>query len=364
MHQAIELALAEPSDLSAPTTNHALARVIGNNVVARAKGFDGHLFDLCGLGAGAALNDLLDHRAGGLAWLMLPMIIATADHEARLVPDDLRADVEAACLQARCEGGGVKGGVPDIDHVAGKQRPCLAPVGAVVVQDRSLCQSLRCYAALLPPGWIVVHAITVDRSRSRCGFTPFEDTRDIVGIGAVAADQAMIAEEPDIARHADRLLRNVGNVVGIGQALRAAAGQRQHLELAEAGQRQVEAEASSSPSSSPSSSSFQPAFSASLLSAMTSARFCASLSPASSMTGTVRHAELPRREQPAMSGNDAVVAVDQDRVCPAELADGCRDLRNLRIRMRAGVLREWDQSRGRAVFDREGACAAPLSPRA
>ena len=73
------------------------------------------------------------------------------------------------------------------------------------------------------------------------------------------------------------------------------------------------------------------------------------------MTGTVAHAELPRRQQPAVAGNDAVVAVDQDRVGPAELADRGGDLRHLRIAVRPGVLGEGDQSRGRTVLHRESA---------
>ena len=36
----------------------------------------------------------------------------------------------------------------------------------------------------------------------------------------------------------------------------------------------------------------------------------------------VCHAELAGRQQPPVSGDDAVLAVDQDRVGPAELADG------------------------------------------
>ena len=54
-----------------------------------------------------------------------------------------------------------------------------------------------------------------------------------------------------------------------------------------------------------------------------------------------------------MAGDDAVLAIDQDRVGPAELADRRGDLRHLRIAVRAGVLRKRDQSRGRTVFHRE-----------
>ena len=60
VHQAVELALTKPSDLPAPTANELLWQGLrGNDVVARAKGFDGHLFHPCRLGAGTALDNLL-----------------------------------------------------------------------------------------------------------------------------------------------------------------------------------------------------------------------------------------------------------------------------------------------------------------
>src|SRR5882724_13017239 len=90
VHQTVRLALTEPSDLTAPTTNDALARIIGNHKVAHAKSLDGHLFNLCRLGASAAFDNLLDHRAGGLARLVLPVIVAAAERKAVLGPDDLR----------------------------------------------------------------------------------------------------------------------------------------------------------------------------------------------------------------------------------------------------------------------------------
>ena len=52
----------------------------------------------------------------------------------------------------------------------------------------------------------------------------------------------MLAEHPDIAGEGGGLHRRLWNVVGIGQAGSAEAGQRRNLILAEAGQRQIEAE--------------------------------------------------------------------------------------------------------------------------
>ena len=48
-------------------------------------------------------------------------------------------------------------------------------------------------------------------------------------------------------------------------------------------------------------------------------------------------AELARREQPAVTGEDAALLVDQHRVGPAELDHGRRDLIDLRLAVRARI---------------------------
>ena len=95
VHQAVELALTEPGDLAAATANDALERIVGDHEVTGAQRLNRHLFDPCGLGTSAALDDLLDHRAGRLARLVLPMVVAAAQHQSLLSPDDLAADREA-----------------------------------------------------------------------------------------------------------------------------------------------------------------------------------------------------------------------------------------------------------------------------
>ena len=67
----------------------------------------------------------------------------------------------------------------------------------------------------------------------------------------------------------------------------------------------------------------------------------------------LRHTQLPRREQPSMSDDDAVLAVYQNRVGPAELADRGGDLRHLSFRVRPRIARIGDQRRKRAVLDGE-----------
>ena len=94
-HEAVELTLTEPSDLPAATANDTFVGVVGNHDIADAKSLDRHLFDFCRLRASAALNDLLDHCSGGLARFVLPVIMAAAECETILAPDDLRPHLEA-----------------------------------------------------------------------------------------------------------------------------------------------------------------------------------------------------------------------------------------------------------------------------
>src|SRR4029077_4537481 len=74
---------------------------------------------------------LASHRVP--ARLMLPMVIAAADHQPLLGPDDLRPDGEALAGKALCHRGGVQGTVPHVGDGAGKARPCGGPIGALVV---------------------------------------------------------------------------------------------------------------------------------------------------------------------------------------------------------------------------------------
>jgi hypothetical protein len=134
VHEAIEVALTEPGDLAAATANDAFVRIVGNHEVAGAERLDRHGFDLCGLAAGAAINDLLNHRAGGLARFVLPVVVSPADDQAGLVPDDLRAHGESARLEALDDDRSVESAVPDVGHRTREQLPRLAPVSSVIVE--------------------------------------------------------------------------------------------------------------------------------------------------------------------------------------------------------------------------------------
>ena len=65
----------------------------------------------------------------------------------------------------------------------------------------------------------------------------------------------------------------------------------------------------------------------------------------------LRQPELARRQQPAVPGDDAVLAVDQHRVGEAELADRAGDQRHLRLAVGAGIAGVGDERIDRAVLE-------------
>ena len=68
-----------------------------------------------------------------------------------------------------------------------------------------------------------------------------EQAVHVRGLAAVAAQQAVVAEQPQVARLGDGLVGRLGHVVGVGQAVgRLGAQQAQQLVGREAGQVQVE----------------------------------------------------------------------------------------------------------------------------
>jgi len=99
---------------------------------------------------------------------MLPVIMATAQHQTLLGPDDLTADLEPGHAKAFGHGGGVQRPVPDIGHLTGKERPGLAPIRAVVIGN--LASAFRlCGANLVAPARIIHHAIRRIRNHEmRC----------------------------------------------------------------------------------------------------------------------------------------------------------------------------------------------------
>lgn len=72
---------------------------------------------------------------------------------------------------------------------------------------------------------------------------PIEHLLDVSRVGAVAAQETMLAQEPYIAGEVDGICRRLGNVIRVSQPSRTAAGERKDLVLAKPDKRQVETEA-------------------------------------------------------------------------------------------------------------------------
>ena len=95
---------------------HAFDRLLGAVAGRRLPvrdGPDGGLLAIARPVARLALPDGIPGR------LVLPVIVAAADDQPGLVPDDLRADGKAAGLEAGGDRGGVQGAMPDIDTSPG-----------------------------------------------------------------------------------------------------------------------------------------------------------------------------------------------------------------------------------------------------
>ena len=161
---------------------------------------------------------------------MLPVVVAAAEHQPLLGPDDLAADGEAGRLEALGDGRRVQRAMPDVGDVAGEQRPGLAPVGAVVVQHLAGAPG-RGGAGLVAPGRVVVDAVgrVGDHQLRRHAV---EQALDVGRHRGVAAEQPVRAEEPEIAGHRDRVLGRLGDVVlvvagtGVVRGAAAAAARR------------------------------------------------------------------------------------------------------------------------------------------
>ena len=96
------------------------------------------------------------------------------------------------------------------------------------------------HAALATPFGLVVDAIRwIGHKQMR--LHAIQDLPNIVGGGAVAAEQAMRSEQPEISGSADRLVGQGRDVVGVGKSMRAERQQSGDLVLGEPGQRQIKA---------------------------------------------------------------------------------------------------------------------------
>src|SRR5947209_15719711 len=82
---------------------------------------------------------------------MLPMVIAAAQGEVLLGPDNLSARLQPAAGKIGGDKVAVQRPVPDISDIPGEQRISLSPVGAIVVEHLSLRELASVKRAARPP---------------------------------------------------------------------------------------------------------------------------------------------------------------------------------------------------------------------
>jgi hypothetical protein len=104
------------------------------------------------------------------ARLVVPVIVASADCEITLSPDDLGAELKTAGDQAVADGAGKQAGMPDVGDVAREERPGFAPVRLRVVQDFPDCAAANLAAVradgLIAPVRVVIRPRRAGQSPS------------------------------------------------------------------------------------------------------------------------------------------------------------------------------------------------------
>ncbi len=139
------------------------------------------------------------------------MIIAAAQNQPVLGPDDLGANIEPRCFEAFCNGGRVQSAMPDIGNITREQGPGLAPVRTVIIQHLAGAFGL-CGTRLVAPARIVLHAVgRIGHHQQR--LRPVQNPLHIGGHRGITAKQTVFAKNPKVARTADRFLRCIGNIV-------------------------------------------------------------------------------------------------------------------------------------------------------
>src|SRR5215469_5246132 len=150
------------------------------------------------------------------AAFVLPVIIAAAQREMLLRPNDLSAQLKPASRQPGGDDIAVRRPMPDIGGISRKQRIGLPPVGAIVVEHLALGERAGTAAAVCSPGRIVGHPIGgIGDHQMRLQFC--QDQFDIGDAGTVAAANQVASHLPYIARPSYRLIGYFRDAVGIGQ---------------------------------------------------------------------------------------------------------------------------------------------------
>src|SRR6516225_7361209 len=164
----------------------------------------------------------LAHRVP--AGFMAPMVVAPAQDEMRLGPDDLSAQLKPAGGQIATDHVAVERPVPHISDIAGKQRIGLPPVGAVIVEHLALRELAGTDPPAGSPGWIITDPIRWV-AHHQVGLRSRQHRLDIRRVGAVATTDAMVSQPPDVAGPSDGLIGDIRDAVGIAQTSRPQTGQ-------------------------------------------------------------------------------------------------------------------------------------------
>jgi hypothetical protein len=155
---------------------------------------------------------------------MLPVIIAAAQREMLLGPDDLSAQLQPASRQTGGDDVAVHRPVPDISDISREQRICLPPVGAIVVEHLAPRELAGTAAAACSPGRVVADPIgRIGDHQVRLRSRQYQ--LDICRAGTVATADPVVAQEPHVAGPSDGLIESFRDAVGIGQTARPQAGQ-------------------------------------------------------------------------------------------------------------------------------------------
>src|SRR5438309_4493770 len=94
------------------------------------------------------------------AWFVLVVIVASSESESILCPNDLLARRKSSSNQAIVNGALQRPRrTPHISYITRKQRPCLAPIRAIIVKNGAHLGWISVDSSLCPPSRFVVHPI-------------------------------------------------------------------------------------------------------------------------------------------------------------------------------------------------------------
>ena len=235
--------------------------------------------------------------------------------------------------------------MPDIGNVARKQRPCVAPVAAIVVGDLAGARRRRDPGLVAPGGRVVDPVRRIGDHEVRPGAV--QQPRHVVRRGGVAAEQAMRAEPPQVAwpgHGVDR--RRFAHDVLVGPLALPVRQRQQPVQLAAIEAREIEVEVQvverlqlgSEQLVIPPGQFGQ---------AVIRDAIGADLRRGQVAKPDDRHlgqAQIPSRQQPAMAGDDLAVVGDHHRRRPAELEHARR--RSWRSGRWSGCGRSWRRAAG------------------